>query len=384
MNERTRLLSESEQIINRAKSADRAMTVDERSTVKANIETIKQLDIKAQIDDDADLRRRLANALREGPTVGQIGRFTAKSSASALADKMTAHNTKALAPSGAEVAPLGLSELTPLTLSRPATSLLAAVPAQVLTDPPTFAYLRQTSRVNNAAAVASGDLKPTSTYGLARVEDRLRVIAHVSEGIDRFWLEDSAELRTFVQDELAYGLDVAVEQQVLNGDGLGENNRGILQTTGILSQAFSTDPLETLRKSLTLLQLNGAESPTAVLHPSDWETIALLRTTTNAFIASDAQAQSVNGGNVAPPTGAQALISWGVPVVLSVAVPVGTGVMFDPSTAVTLYTDGTTRVEWDTQSDDFVRNKITARCEGRFGVAVKRPNRIVNVDLTAA
>ncbi len=383
MNERIRLLSESEEIITRAKSADRALTDDERAKVRATIEAVKRLDLKAEIDDDAGLRRRLARALREGPTAGELGRFTAKSAAVALADKIGGGYGKALAPSGAEVAPAGLTELTPLSLTRPATSLLAVVSAQVLNDPPTFAYLHQTSRVNNAAAVPTGSVKPTSTYALERVEDRLRVVAHLSEPIDKYWLQDTAELRLFVEQELTYGVDVAVEAALLNGNGVGESPRGMLQTTGILSQAFSTDPLESLRKSLTLLQLNGAESPTVALHPSDWEAIALLRTTTNAFIASDAQAQSVGGGNVAPPTGAQALMSWGVPVVLSSAVPVGTGVMFDPS-AVTLYTDGTVAVEWDTTGDDFTKNQITARAETRIGVAVKRPSRIVSVDLSAA
>jgi HK97 family phage major capsid protein len=111
-----------------------------------------------------------------------------------------------------------------------------AIPAQIVREPPTFAYLRQTTRTNNAAPVADGATKPTSVYGLTRAEDRLRVIAHLSEPINKYHLEDAADLRVFVDNELGYGLDLAVEQQLLSGDGTGENLRGILNTSGIQAQ----------------------------------------------------------------------------------------------------------------------------------------------------
>ena len=253
--------------------------------------------------------------------------------------------------------------------------------AKVVTDPPLYSYLTQTSRVNAAAPVASGAEKPVSQYGLGRVEDRLRVVAHLSERIDRFWVEDLAELRTFVQEEMGYGLDVAVEQQLLNGSGLGEHMRGVLNTPGIQVQAFSADPVETLRRAVTKAQVAGADQLVAAMHPGTWESVALVRATTNQFLATDSNLSSAGGGAVSPPYGPTALMSWGVPVVLSVAVPVGTAIVFDPSSVV-LYTDGAVRLEWD-GSIGFTRNELVARCEGRFGTAVTRPDRIVSVDMTA-
>lgn len=240
---RTRLLVESKQIIERAKSVGRSMTDDERSTVKANIEAAKQLATKADADDQDELRRRLAHKLRENPLPGQLGRFSAKTAATAIATKINdgKFGSKALAPSGSEVAPADLSELTPISLSKPATTLLAVVGAKVVEQPPNFAYLKQTTRTNSAATVADGATRPTSVYGLTRVEDRLRVVAHLSEPVPKYWLDDAAELRVFIEQDLAYGLDLAVEAQLINGPGTGENARGILQTSGIQTQAWSTD-----------------------------------------------------------------------------------------------------------------------------------------------
>lgn len=376
---RMNLLSDAQRIIDRAKAAGRPMTPTERDDVRAKMDAVRRIDTKTEHDEDADLRRRLGRALRDDPELGQLGRFSAKAAAPALTSKISA---KALAPSGAEVAPAGLSELAPLSLAKPATSLLAAVGATVLPNPPTYAYLRQTTRTNNAAAVADGATKPTSVYGLTRVEDRLRVIASLSEPVPKYWLDDSQDLRTFVESELTYGLDVAVEQQLLNGDGTGENNKGLLNTSGILSQAWSTDGLETLRKAITSAQIAGAQQYVAVLNPVDFEALTLVRATTNEFLATAANVSGDSSGATSPPYGPVALQSWGVPVVLTTAIAAGRGVVMDPS-AVTLYTDGQINLEWNT-SDGFDTNEVKARCETRVGVAVKRPSLVVSVDMSAA
>ena len=63
---------------------------------------------------------------------------------------------------------------------------------------PEFAYLRQTTRTNNAAVVAEGAVKPTRVYTVAKLPNSLVVVAHLSEGIPRFWLIDQVSLETFI------------------------------------------------------------------------------------------------------------------------------------------------------------------------------------------
>jgi hypothetical protein len=79
--------------------------------------------------------------------------------------------------------------------------------------------------------------------------------------------------------------------------------------------------------------------------------------------------QSVNGGEVSAPTGSSYVLSWGVPVVLSNAVPVGTGVVFDVS-AVALRTDRAIELAWRASTGSS-KNELTARCEGRFGLIIR-------------
>ena len=78
-----------------------------------------------------------------------------------------------------------------------------------------------------------------------RVEQSLVVVAHLTEGIPRFWLLDNNALETFVEDELQYGLQAAVEAKILTD---------VNGTSGIQTQAYATSVLATPRKGLTKLE----------------------------------------------------------------------------------------------------------------------------------
>ena len=100
-----------------------------------------------------------------------------------------------LATSGAVVVDQGFAP-DPVALGKPANSLLSVLP---VTQWPTdqFAYLRQTVRDTKADIVPEGDVKPTSQYTVERVPDELDVVAHLSEGVPRFWFQDNPSLLQF-------------------------------------------------------------------------------------------------------------------------------------------------------------------------------------------
>ena len=100
------------------------------------------------------------------------------------------------------------------------------------------------------------------------------VDAHLSEGIPRFWLLDNTALETFVDNELRFGLQVAVEAKVL---------ADINGTSGIQTQPYATSVLATLRKGLTKLETAGYAAGSIVLHPTDWEGVELALSSTNAI-----------------------------------------------------------------------------------------------------
>jgi HK97 family phage major capsid protein len=239
----------------------------------------------------------------------------------------------------------------------------------VIRGPREYSYFTQTTRTNNAAPVAPGGTKPTSVYTLDRVEESLTVIAHLSEAIDKYWLQDGPSLAQFVRDELLYGLMFELEDQILNGDGTGINFTGLANTSGIQTQALvGTDLLATTRRALTDLETLGLSPAYFVFSAPDWEAIEMA-----------AAAQFAANPNINPVTPMSRRL-WGLPVVTTVSQAAETGYLI-AADSVALRTDTQgVAIEWDT-SIGFTVNTVRARCEGRFGLTVLRPPGVVKIAL---
>lgn len=128
-------------------------------------------------------------------------------------------------------------------------------------------------RTNLASVVAEGAVKPTSTYTLVRVEDKLDVVAHLSEAVPRFWIADNVALEQFLTNEMTYGLALAVEALIVSD---------VAGTNGVQTQAYATSPLVTLRKSLTKLETTGYVPSAIAVNPTDFEAVELALATTTA------------------------------------------------------------------------------------------------------
>ncbi|MDL9944979.1 HK97 family phage prohead protease [Gordonia sp. ABSL11-1] len=301
-----------------------------------------------------------------------------KAAAQAITAKMTGQTalhdggvgTKALTSSGQVVTDIPVMPGV-IATGRPAVSILDVVPTERRTAP-TYRFIRQASRALAAAAVAEGDEKPVSAMGTQTIDNTVSVIAHLSEPIDKFVLADAGQLVKFVTDEMLYGLDVAVQAQVLNGTGTGANQTGLLNTSGIQVQAFATNVLTSVRKAITAQEALGYAPSVLVIRPDDWEALELLATTDAAL--------SYRG--VPLDQGERRI--WGLRAVLSTALPAKTALVLDPN-AVSVDTVGGIDVEWSTESGElFARNQVQLRVEGRFGVSVYQPSAVVKVATQAA
>lgn len=271
--------------------------------------------------------------------------------------------TKALASGQQTTSMIVLPEV--VETGRPAQSLIDILSARVV--PPSYSFLRQSVRTNNAAPVAEGATKPTSVVSVTEISNRLRVVAHLSEQIPHYLLSDTADLQRFVADELLWGLRAALETEIISGDGDDEHFTGILSTSDIQTQAFATSALTSIRKGLTKLDTNDYEAGAIVLSAGDWEAIELLSVTSGAT--------DVRGVPIDPVTRRL----WGVPVVLNQGLGAKTGLILGKD-AVTLDHDGEIDVRWsDGVADDFAKNFVRCRVEGRFGVSVNQPSAVVKV-----
>lgn len=365
------------QILDAADELGRDLTTDEAASVEDATKEAKALDARIAsakadlsiIEQAKALAADIGDPLESGDANGDDApstkgkRVTFKGMGAKVATQMLgADGTKALAPSGAAVVGQEF-EADPIALGRVATGLLDVLPVKQHASPE-FSYMLQGTRTNNAAVVADGAVKPTSPLGLVKVDKSLAVVAHLSEGVPRYWLLDNESLQEFVDNELQFGLGLAVEAKVI---------ADINATSGIQTQAFSTSPLQTIRKSLTKLEVAGLEPGAIVLNPVDFEGIELALASTNAI------------EHMSLPYDAATRRLFGVPIATTTSEPAGASHVLAKD-AVVLDTDTQgVGVQWSENSnaDDFSKNLIRARCEGRFATSVKSLLGVVVADLTA-
>jgi HK97 family phage major capsid protein len=242
-------------------------------------------------------------------------------------------------------------------------------------------FVRQTVKVQEAAVVAeatdtdytgatgqeSGE-KPEGAVAFEKVTSAVKTLA-VWVPATRRALSDAAQIRGIIDQELRDDLDEEFEDQILNGDGTGENFTGIMNTANVLTQAFDTDILTTIRKARTNLAVNGRSRPTAiVLHPNDMETIDLLE---------DDQGRFYFGGPI--DGGVQRI--WRVPAVESESIDEGTALMGDFRKAVVWDREQANIQVSNSHEDFFIRNMVAILAEMRAAFGVIRPTAFCVIDL---
>lgn len=232
--------------------------------------------------------------------------------------------------------------------------------------------------VEEPATPASFGLKPKSNLKFTSAQAPVRTIAHW-EAAHRNVIADEPQLQSVINNELLYGLSLEEDNQILNGDGTGENLLGILATPGIqsyLQNSVATDTkADAMRRAATLAILANYPANGYVLHPNDWEDIELLKAT-----SGDGQYMLTTNFSV----GLETRI-WRQRVVETSAINEGTFLTGAFGTAAQLYDREQANVRiTESHADFFVRNAIAILVESRIALAVKRPEAFVKGTFTAA
>lgn len=232
-------------------------------------------------------------------------------------------------------------------------------------------YVKETGFTNNAGMVAEGTKKPESSIKFDLVATTAKVIAHYMKA-SRQILSDASQLASFIDGRLRYGLAFKEEQQLLNGDGTGQNLLGIIPQATAFAAPFDPAGTETNIDNIRLafLQSELAEYPATgvVMNPIDWARIELTKDTTGRYII----------GN---PQGVLGATLWNRPVVTTQAITVDKFLAGAFRLGAQIFDRWQARVEVATENeDDFVKNLVTILAEERLALAVYRPEAFIYGD----
>jgi HK97 family phage major capsid protein len=237
--------------------------------------------------------------------------------------------------------------------------------------------MRELVNTNNAAPQA-GQLvdKAKSNITYSQETYVVQTMAHYIIA-SRQILSDVPRLQSEIDNRLMYGLDLLSDDQLLLGDGTGNNLKGLLVDSnvpdlGASSAETGTIWVDFIRKGVTALQLKNYSATAVVVSPADWEVLETSKGTDGHYIWATV------------PQGGEARM-WRIPVVVSNAMPQGTFLMGDFAMGATIYDRQQKSVYTaDQHADLFIKNGIAILAEERLAFAIERPNAFAKGTLTAA
>ena len=245
---------------------------------------------------------------------------------------------------------------------------LAARPIEVLdiipigeTEMEKVVWIRETTRTHAATETSEGSTFAESSFDLTEAESPVRKITDSVPVTDE-QLEDVAMVRSYLNSRLTFGIRQRLDYQVIRGNGTSPNLRGILNTTGILTQAAGTDNTpDAVYKAMTKIRTTDFRAADYVLlHPNDWQDVRLLKSADNHYIWG-------------PPSAVGPEMLWGRRVVQTTVLAEGTGLTGAFGTGVMLYERRGIRVAVGFSGTQFVQGRSTIRADLRAALGVHRP-----------
>lgn len=392
-------------IVDGAKAANRELTPDEMKSVNEKLDEIRTVDerLKAVRDGEAIVKALGELSADGGDRRDQSGQ------AKSLGEHFIKHVGAKLAGikgiSGASVAAPEFkantdtqvttgSVFAPVLTQVDRTIIQAVRPRLVVADllgsgtisGNAVTYFVEGALEGAFTTVAEGAAKPQlHVVDPTAVTDTLKKIAGWTKFSDEM-LEDLDFIVSEINQRLLYELAKFEEAQILGGNGTGTNLLGLLNRSGIQTEARGTvasgdTVADTIFRAMTKVSTGaGLDADGIVINPSDYQSLRLSR---------DANGQYYGGGFFAGQYGNGTLQDnpplWGLRTVITPAITAGTVLVGAFGQAATVYRKGGVRVEsTNSHASDFTSNLVTVRAEERIALAVRRPAGLVKTTVTAA
>jgi len=246
------------------------------------------------------------------------------------------------------------------------------------TSSDTVRYVREELVTDSAAPQAGqGVTKAESDFDFEALTCPIETIAHFVV-ISTQLLDDAIGLQSYIDSRMRYLLLLEEEDQLLNGDGTGNNLNGLNTQATAYNATLETDlaiasPTDIDKVRVAMYQVSsGSEFPPTgvVMNPFNWAGIELTKDTQGRYIF-------VNPANQTAPR------LWGIPVAVTLSQPqhdflvgsfaLGAQVWDRMDAAVAISTEDST---------NFRQNLATLRVEERLCITVYRPLAFVTGEFT--
>lgn len=234
------------------------------------------------------------------------------------------------------------------------------------TDSNMVAFMREKVFTNAAAAVLEGGIKPESTLTFEAVQEALKKIAHWLPVTEEM-LEDVAQIRSYIDARLRFGVQLTEEDELLNGTGVAPHLLGLTKQPGLAAPvargAAESNADAIFRQIMTIFGTSLFMPDGIVMNPADWAQTVLTKTPQGDYLTA---------GPFAPIQSAQ---MWGLRVVVTPAQVAASAFVGAFQMGAQVFRKGGIRVEASNSHQDFfIKNLVAIRAEERLALAVYRPS----------
>ena len=253
-------------------------------------------------------------------------------------------------------------------------TLLDLIPTGT-TDSNIVQYVQVTGIPGYAAETAELAIKPQEGLTFFDATAPVRTIAGYAK-MARQAMDDMAGLTALVNQLLPYDVRRRMENQILQGDGTGQNILGILNTAGIGAPASvaGDNIADGILRAITAVVLSDVDPDFIVLNPVSWQNMAILKASTaGTYLLEEPGGIESWAGGVSLPTVARTQTLWGLTVTRNRIIAQANPLVGDSASATVLVREGVTVKTSDADQDDFIRNRVTVLAETRIAFPVWRP-----------
>ncbi len=231
-------------------------------------------------------------------------------------------------------------------------------------------YTRELAFTNNAAEAAEAATKAESALTFELVSAPVKTIAHWLK-LSKQVMDDAPALASYVDTRLRYGVDLRIDQQLLNGNGSGQNIGGLAKAGNhtAFTPSSGDNAIDSINRAIYAVAAADYNATAIILNPADWGAIERTKTTDEAYVFGAPQ-------RLAPTL-------WGLPVVATNTMTAGKFMVGAFDMAAQVWNRQGTTVEMSEADDtNFQKNLVTVRAEARLALAIYRPVSIQYGNLT--
>lgn len=232
-----------------------------------------------------------------------------------------------------------------------------------------------TGTATGPAVVSEGSAKPESNYSGTIETGTIKTLAHWTKMTEQM-IADNGNIVTFINDDMQYQLNKAIDAQIVNGTGSGQLKG--LSASGNYTDYITGAGIDTgdtvidlILKVKTKMEAANIRNISLLLNPVDWCKVLCSKNVNKDYLIPgivDIPQQRI----------------WGVPVILSGSVTAGKFHMGNFYEGGKIFERQGVTVEMARSGDDFEKNLMTLRVERRLDLAVVQPKALAYGDFSVS